>query len=46
MRPKTVGGEKAMTNGQVGGPVVGVLMGSQSDAEVMDAALKELADRG
>jgi 5-(carboxyamino)imidazole ribonucleotide mutase len=29
-----------------GAPLVGVLMGSKSDAEVMDAAVKELQERG
>ena len=29
-----------------GTPLVGVLMGSKSDAEVMDAAVKELEERG
>ncbi len=29
-----------------GAPLVGVLMGSKSDAEVMDSAVKELEERG
>ena len=29
-----------------GAPLVGVLMGSKSDAEVMDAAIRELEERG